>query len=53
MPQGEGRVELRLRTTHRLSTHFNLYAGFWTNPLMRQIQENLLHVVRTRSEAGR
>jgi hypothetical protein len=53
VPLDGGRVELRLRTTHRLSTHFNLYAGFWTDLLMRQIQENLLHVVRTRAEAGR
>jgi len=52
VPLGPGEVELRLRTTHRLSTHFNLYAGFWTDLLMRQIQENLLHVVRTRAEAG-
>jgi hypothetical protein len=41
-----------MRTTHRLSTHFNLYAGFWTGLLMRQIQENLLHVIRIRAEAG-
>jgi hypothetical protein len=53
VPLDEDRVELRLVTTHRLSTHFNPYAGFWTDLLMRQIQENLLHVVRTRSEAGR
>lgn len=53
VPLDAGRVELRLTTTHRLSTHFNLYAGFWTDLLMRQIQENLLHVVRTRAEAGR
>lgn len=53
VPLDAGRVELRLTTTHRLSTHFNLYAGFWTDLLMRQIQENLLHVVRTRSEVGR
>lgn len=53
VPLDAGRVELRLTTTHRLSTHFNPYAGFWTDLLMRQIQENLLHVVRTRSEAQR
>lgn len=52
-PLGDATVELRLVTTHRLSTHFNPYAAFWTDLLMRQIQENLLHVVRTRSEAGR
>lgn len=48
-----GEVELRLRTTHRLSTAINPYAGFWTDLLMRQIQQNLLHVIRTRAEAGR
>ncbi len=53
VPLDGGRVELRLVTTHRLSTHFNPYAGFWTDLLMRQIQENLLHIVRTRAEAGR
>lgn len=53
VPLDSGRVELRLTTTHRLSTHFNPYAGFWTDLLMRQIQENLLHVIRTRAEAGR
>lgn len=50
VPLDSGRVELRLATTHRLSTHFNLYAGAWTDLLMRQIQENLLHVIRTRAE---
>lgn len=53
VPLEGGRVELRLVTTHRLSTHFNAYAGVWTDLLMRQIQENLLHVVRTRAEAER
>lgn len=52
VPLDDGRVELRLRTTHRLSTRFNPYAAFWTDLLMRQIQHNLLHVVRTRAEAG-
>lgn len=53
VPLDGGRVELRLVTTHRLNTHFNAYAGFWTDLLLRQIQENLLHIVRTRAEAGR
>jgi hypothetical protein len=53
VPLDSGRVELVLTTTHRLSTHFNPYAGFWTDLLMRQIQGNLLHVVRTRAEVGR
>lgn len=53
VPIAPGEVELRLRTTHRLSTHVNPYAGFWTDLLMREIQKNLLHVVRARAEAGR
>lgn len=53
VPVAPGEVELRLQTTHRLRTHVNPYAGFWTDLLMREIQKNLLHVVRTRAEAGR
>lgn len=53
VPVAPGESELRLRTTHRLRTHVNPYAGVWTDLLMREIQKNLLHVVRTRAEAGR
>lgn len=50
VPIGGGGVELRLRSTHRLSTHFNPYAALWTDLVMRQVQGNILHVVRARAE---
>lgn len=53
VPVAPGEVELRLSSTHRLSTHFNPYAALWTDLVMRQIQDNILQVVRTRSEAER
>ena len=52
VPLGSGETELRLWSTHRLSTHFNPYASLWTDFVMRQIQGNILHVVRARAEAG-
>jgi hypothetical protein len=53
VPLAPGEVELRLRSTHRLSTHFNAYASLWTDFVMRQIQGNILEVVRARAEAAR
>lgn len=44
-------MELRLWSTHRLSTHFNPYARLWTDLVMRQIQGNILEVVRAHAEA--
>lgn len=52
VPLGAGEVELRLWSTHRLSTHFNPYASLWTDLVMRQIQGNILEVVRARAEAA-
>lgn len=52
VPVSAGEVELRLWSTHRLSTHFNGYAALWTDFVMRQIQGNILEVVRTRAEAA-
>jgi hypothetical protein len=51
VPVAPGEVELRLWSTHRLSTHFNPYAALWTDFVMRQIQGNILQVVRDRAEA--
>jgi hypothetical protein len=53
VPVAPGEVELRLWSTHRLSTHFNGYASLWTDFVMRQIQGNILQVVRHRAEAAR
>ncbi|HEX2206077.1 MAG TPA: hypothetical protein VHG93_00225 [Longimicrobium sp.] len=51
VPLSADEVELRLWSTHRLSTHFNAYASLWTDFVMRQIQGNILEVVRDRAEA--
>ena len=49
---GDGRVELALASTHRLSTRFNAYTRIWTDLFMRDIQQNILAVIRDRSEAA-
>lgn len=54
---GEYRLEqrpdgilLHLSSRERLSTHFNLYAGVWTDGVMRAIQNQILAVIRNRCE---
>ena len=49
-PVGPNEVVLHLRSTHRLSTTFNFYASFWTDLVMRQVQSNILEIVKQRSE---
>ena len=57
--EGEYRIEqigpnqaiLHLSSQHRLSTKFNLYAGLWTDAIMRDVQENILQVIKKRCEA--
>lgn len=39
---------LVLRSTHRLSTHFNAYAGLWSDWIMRDVQSSLLKVIAHR-----
>ena len=43
-------VLLHLKSRERLSTHFNPYAGQWTDAVMRAIQEQILAVIRRRCE---
>jgi hypothetical protein len=43
-------VVLHLASRERLSTHFNLYAGFWTDAIMKSIQQQILEVIRNRCE---
>jgi len=50
-PLTAGSTRLRLRSQHRLSTRFNLYAGWWADHIMRSIQENILEVHKARAEA--
>jgi hypothetical protein len=46
-------VRLHLISQHRLSTRFNAYGGFWTEWMMSDLQNHILHVIKTRAEAGR
>ena len=43
-------VLLHLSSRERLSTHINPYAGQWTDAVMRSIQNQILIVIRRRSE---
>jgi len=45
-------VVLHLSSKHRLSTRFNFYAGRWTDYIMRDIQENILGVIKRRCETS-
>jgi hypothetical protein len=47
---GPGRVTLHLTSRHRLSTTFNFYASLWSDAVMRDVQENILYVIKNRCE---
>jgi hypothetical protein len=49
-PHADGSATLHLESRFRLSTHFNAYAGLWTNLIMHQIQSDILGVVKKRAE---
>ena len=49
---GDGKLTLHLESHFRLSTHFNSYAGIWTDLIMHQIQDDILSVVKKRVEAA-
>ena len=49
---GENQVILHLSSRHRLSTRFNLYAGLWTDFIMRDIQRNILGIIKKRCEVS-
>jgi hypothetical protein len=50
-PLNDEQVVLHLSSKHRLSTRFNFYAGWWTDSIMRDIQENILGIIKDRCEA--
>ena len=50
---GGRRTHLVLRSEHRLNTHFNPYAAWWTDRVMRSIQLNIQDVHRRRAERRR
>ncbi len=43
-------TRLVLRSQHRVSTQFNVYAGWWAHRIMASIQENILAVHKARAE---
>jgi hypothetical protein len=47
---GGRRTRLVLRSEHRLDTHFNPYAAWWTDRIMRSIQLNIQQVHKQRAE---
>jgi hypothetical protein len=47
----DGNTLLHLVSRERVSTHFNPYAGLWTDAVMRSIQDSILKVIKHRAEA--
>lgn len=43
-------LTLHLTSKFRLSTPFNFYSGLWSKLIMRDIQENILEIIKQRSE---
>lgn len=44
------KIILHLTSQFRLSTRFNFYSGLWSKLIMRDIQENILDIIKRRSE---
>ena len=49
-PLSPTRTMLVLRSEHRVSTRFNLYAGWWADRVMTSVQRNILVVLKERAE---
>lgn len=43
-------IKLHLTATYRISTHFNVYCGWWANLIMDRIQKRILQIVKENSE---
>ena len=50
-PLANGRILLRLSSTHRLTSRFNEYGGLWTSWGMAEFQNEILQIVKARCEA--
>ena len=50
-PVANGVTRLRLSSQHRISTDFNWYARLWTDAIMRDTQESILSVLKSRCES--
>ena len=51
--RANGITRLHLSSRERVSTDFDWYAHLWTDAVMRDLQRSILHVIRTRCQAGR
>ncbi|WP_158993105.1 hypothetical protein [Mucilaginibacter sp. L196] len=51
-PEGSGLYKLRLYSNFKLHTTFNFYAHIWAVWIMRDIQQNILKVIKDRSESN-
>ena len=49
-PLSGNRCRLHLTSTHKLGSHFNSYAGWWSKVIMTEIQTTILEVVANRAE---
>ncbi len=52
-PLSNGKLILHLSSTHRLTTRFNDYGGWWTQWGLCEFQNQILHVVKLRAESQR
>lgn len=48
----DNKIILHLTSQFRLSTRFNFYSGLWSKLIMKDIQENILKIIKRRSEAN-
>lgn len=44
------KIILHLTSRFRLSTRFNFYSGLWSKLIIKDIQENILKIIKSRSE---
>ena len=51
VPLGNGDYKLNLYSHFRMNTTFNFYAGWWGKLIMCDIQNNILRVIKQRSES--
>jgi len=52
-PLGPNRVRLHLSSDQRLATGFNVYAGWWTEWVMHDLQDYILRIIKARAERDR
>jgi hypothetical protein len=48
----QGGTDMQVQTRYRISTHFNVYAGWWARRLLGNFSEHMLQVYKARCEAA-